>query len=822
MWPPALHRRDGRALSGIPSLYNEPVARDTCHFAGSAWYRGSQLEFSWPLPAVPSTLASPFPFECPVAPLPHEVVAPRYERALDLVTTVLNKYYNGSHRAVDRNVVKVLLQEEDTLFSIQCHIEQGPAVIHREKKESDVRELTSQVTGHVHKAPWLSLCGAYLPGPGAVMRQWDKLGEMDQRAAMLEYVTVLDRVLPGWDDQSEYPLARQERFWKEDSLSATCSGCHAPFTVQNRRHHCRMCFDIFCHMCSASEVDLLLCRGAAPHKYRVRKLEMSPAAAVTPGLAEVRRLVLENRRIKGAIQDLARATEATVASKAAVVAELRVKAAALGCDVAKLDALTVSKLGASPSRSMEELKTPPAHKFRPSESVEACEQLRLAHRQLGMCLKVAEVRAKKTVETLTVAIAVLEDAIRDKSILWHPIAAGAIPYLSVFDIAALSQTCWHFNRYIATHDLLRASIASKAFPDCFRPQMWLSRICSDADTNKYICDLAEALTSALSVEYDSDQAVQWYSIMPKSSPVWAEAYALIVERCGPIGTLEHDKQIIADVDRTFGRSAVRKTKRRERQMDPYEGLDREPKKDSLINVLRAFTSTNSTVGYCQGMNFLAAFMLANVSWNEAQAFWLIAAMAVAPKYEIMDMYKPGVPLLNLRFYQLHMLVKQWLPEVHAHFENQDFHVSMCASGWFMTLFTNFDTLPPDAVTRVMDGFVVHGWKMIFRVALALLEYLQPEILKADFEAIFDIFYNLDDGALILHPEFLVHAANKIKVTNSILLGLQEEYDEMYPSSLGVELASSPRHDPVAPVPRLPLLQMTPSSEPRPDTICQTT
>ncbi|EQC30356.1 hypothetical protein SDRG_11933 [Saprolegnia diclina VS20] len=769
-----------------------------------------------------------FSFEPPVVPVDASSLAAetdvraKYHRALSVVSAIFNKYYNGSHRAVDVDVARRLVAHEDALFSIQCHIEQGPAAIHREKKASEVRDITGHVAAHAHQStPWFALCGGYLPGPGSVMREWDKLGEMAPEAAMKEYVGLVDRLLPGWDDQSEFPVARQDRFWQDDAVRSACTVCEAPFTVQNRRHHCRMCFDIFCHLCTASQVELLLSRGAPPRKYRVCGA-CKASIDNDKGLAEVRRLVTENRRIKDAIQALAKTTETQVAAQAAVVAKLRAEATHLGCDVAKLDAITAAKLGASPSRTMEELKTPPAHKFKPSESVEACAQLRVAHRQLGMCLKVAEVRSKKALESLNVAIAVYEEAIRHKKIRWHPVATGALPYFNVFDIAMLSQTCKTLHAYIGKHDLQRKAIAQQAFPVCFRPQMWLSRICSDSDTNKFICDLAEALTSALSLEYDSDQAVQWYSIMPKSSPIWSEAYALILERCGAVGHLEHDKQIVADVGRTFGRSAVRKTKRRERQADPYEGLDREPKKDSLINVLRAFTSTNSTVGYCQGMNFLAAFMLANVEWNEAQAFWLLTAMAVSPTYEIMDMYKPGVPLLNLRFFQLHMLVKQWLPAVHAHFEAQDFHVSMCASGWFMTLFTNFDTLPPDAVVRTMDGFVVYGWKMIFRVALALLTYLEPAILAADFEAIVDLFYNLDDGALILHPEYLVHAANKIKVTNSMLRALQDDYDELYPSSLGATL--SPRHETAGSTPALPLLKLTSASvdDVGPDTICTTT
>jgi hypothetical protein len=42
----------------------------------------------------------------------------------------------------------------------------------------------------------------------------------------------------------------------------------------------------------------------------------------------------------------------------------------------------------------------------------------------------------------------------------------------------------------------------------------------------------------------------------------------------------------------------------------------------------------------------------------------------------------------------------------------------------MTLFTNMEALPYDVVVRVLDGFLVAGWKQLFRVALVILDALQ--------------------------------------------------------------------------------------------------
>lgn len=45
--------------------------------------------------------------------------------------------------------------------------------------------------------------------------------------------------------------------WRPDSEVKNCTKCNALFTTLRRRHHCRMCGDIFCKSCSSKRVKLL-------------------------------------------------------------------------------------------------------------------------------------------------------------------------------------------------------------------------------------------------------------------------------------------------------------------------------------------------------------------------------------------------------------------------------------------------------------------------------------------------------------------------------------------------------------------------------------
>jgi hypothetical protein len=40
-----------------------------------------------------------------------------------------------------------------------------------------------------------------------------------------------------------------------DRFCKVCYGCEEPFTMYRRRHHCRMCGQVFCNNCSSYSID---------------------------------------------------------------------------------------------------------------------------------------------------------------------------------------------------------------------------------------------------------------------------------------------------------------------------------------------------------------------------------------------------------------------------------------------------------------------------------------------------------------------------------------------------------------------------------------
>jgi FYVE zinc finger/MORN repeat len=50
--------------------------------------------------------------------------------------------------------------------------------------------------------------------------------------------------------------ATEKAEWQPDSKFKACFKCDAPFTVMNRRHHCRHCGSVFCGSCTSKKLSL--------------------------------------------------------------------------------------------------------------------------------------------------------------------------------------------------------------------------------------------------------------------------------------------------------------------------------------------------------------------------------------------------------------------------------------------------------------------------------------------------------------------------------------------------------------------------------------
>ncbi|XP_072261332.1 TBC1 domain family member 2A [Pyxicephalus adspersus] len=148
----------------------------------------------------------------------------------------------------------------------------------------------------------------------------------------------------------------------------------------------------------------------------------------------------------------------------------------------------------------------------------------------------------------------------------------------------------------------------------------------------------------------------------------------------------------------------------------------------LRRVLLAYSWQNPTIGYCQGLNRLAAIALL-VLEDEESAFYCLADI-------VENIMPPGYYSNNLTGSQVDQRVfkdffSEKLPRLAAHFNQYKIDLSLITYNWFLVVFV--DSLVSDILLRVWDAFLYEGTKVIFRYALAIFKYNEEEILKLNDE-----------------------------------------------------------------------------------------
>lgn len=101
----------------------------------------------------------------------------------------------------------------------------------------------------------------------------------------------------------------------------------------------------------------------------------------------------------------------------------------------------------------------------------------------------------------------------------------------------------------------------------------------------------------------------------------------------------------------------------------------------LRQVLQAYALRNPTVGYCQGMNFIAAGLLRYL--DDEASFWVLCIVVEVLLSEHHDKAMIGGKA-DTRI--LEDLLKERCPEMVLHLDNIDFEMSLISTQWFIPMF----------------------------------------------------------------------------------------------------------------------------------------
>ncbi|KAI1099621.1 TBC-domain-containing protein [Jackrogersella minutella] len=148
----------------------------------------------------------------------------------------------------------------------------------------------------------------------------------------------------------------------------------------------------------------------------------------------------------------------------------------------------------------------------------------------------------------------------------------------------------------------------------------------------------------------------------------------------------------------------------------------------LHEVLRAYARHNPEVGYCQGMNLIAANLLLIMPSAE-DAFWVF--VAIIERILPQGYYDHSLMASRADQQVLRQYVSQVLPKLSQHLDALSIELEALTFQWFLSVFT--DCLSAEALFRVWDVVLCinDGSTFLFQVALALLKLNERQLLQCD-------------------------------------------------------------------------------------------
>ena len=203
-------------------------------------------------------------------------------------------------------------------------------------------------------------------------------------------------------------------------------------------------------------------------------------------------------------------------------------------------------------------------------------------------------------------------------------------------------------------------------------------------------------------------------------------------------------------------------------------------KKSLTNILNIIAFLKKELNYCQGMSFIASFLI-QITADEEETFYLM--FGIVENTEFTSIFLSDLQKLKIFFYDFDRLIAIMVPEAYSIMSINNIKVNYFCTSWFLTMFTNSLVTvekdnPPKIIMKIWDEFFVKGWKAFLTAGLIImktneenmknlkseqiLQFLVSDVLKTDFFE--EIFFEL--------YQFF---SEKFYIKNKLLRDLESEY-----------------------------------------------
>lgn len=166
-------------------------------------------------------------------------------------------------------------------------------------------------------------------------------------------------------------------------------------------------------------------------------------------------------------------------------------------------------------------------------------------------------------------------------------------------------------------------------------------------------------------------------------------------------------QIDLDIDRTF----------------PSQKFFGQDGKQALRRILISISIYDPSVGYVQGMNFLAGSILWHTT--EVKTFWVMTILLT--KFELRLNYIPGLPGLTKHSRILELILFEQYPSFVCYLNDNRADISVYITEWCFTLFAK--VVPITEMGQVLNEFLKNGWIFFYKLVITILLRLKDKLFR---------------------------------------------------------------------------------------------
>ena len=166
-------------------------------------------------------------------------------------------------------------------------------------------------------------------------------------------------------------------------------------------------------------------------------------------------------------------------------------------------------------------------------------------------------------------------------------------------------------------------------------------------------------------------------------------------------------------------------------------------KNKILNILKVIAISNGGANYCQGMNFICEFIY-ELTNDEEEAYYLFLGFFINTEYPLI--FAKDLRRLKIFFHVFKRLISLLEPEMFSYFNAHSFDIQCSLPPWFITLFVTARQFMqqkelPIVLIRILDSFIVSGWKAMMKVGMKVLNAYEGYIMNLKLDEMMDFLVN---------------------------------------------------------------------------------